>query len=368
MCGACTVIIDGEPARSCLVLAVQAADSSVETVESLGTPEELHPLQEAFQRNHGLQCGFCTPGILMSVVSGYRRGDDVEDVVDNLLDGHLCSCTGYAEYPRRDPWPRGSREGRSTPRPTVADGTPGAAVGGRPGLVGRRVLRTNDRRLLAGRGRYTDDLSPPGVLHGAVLRSPVAAGRLVGLDTSAALAVPGVHRDHGARRLRSVRTLSVRVDPTGSAHLELRRHDRGHHVRRPGVGVRRRRQPRARRGCRWAARRRVRAPRRCRRRSGGRSRRRPVRSRRPRDERRGRVRCGRPAGRRRRGLRPRPPRGRDGPRHPTGDRTPDGDAGRGRLVGPGRRGALGLDLDPGRPPTSASTCACCWAYPPSRSE
>lgn len=96
ICGACTVILDGEPARSCLVFAVQAAGSEVETVESLGTAEQLHPVQEAFHRNHGLQCGFCTPGILMSVCAAHRTGGDVDSVIDELLDGHLCSCTGYA--------------------------------------------------------------------------------------------------------------------------------------------------------------------------------------------------------------------------------------------------------------------------------
>lgn len=96
ICGACTVLVDGEPARSCLVLAAQAAGAEVETVESLGTADALHPLQEAFHREHGLQCGFCTPGILMSAWAARRRGDDVEHVIGEVLDGHLCSCTGYA--------------------------------------------------------------------------------------------------------------------------------------------------------------------------------------------------------------------------------------------------------------------------------
>jgi aerobic-type carbon monoxide dehydrogenase small subunit (CoxS/CutS family) len=106
MCGACTVILDGEPARSCLVFAVQAAGSEVETVESLGTPDDLDPLQESFHRNHGLQCGFCTPGILMAATACARRGDHLEYVIDEVLDGHLCSCTGYAGIRAaiRDAW------------------------------------------------------------------------------------------------------------------------------------------------------------------------------------------------------------------------------------------------------------------------
>jgi 2-furoyl-CoA dehydrogenase 2Fe-2S iron sulfur subunit len=107
VCGACTVVIDGEPARSCLVLAVQAVGSTVETVESLGAPDELGPLQDAFHRNHGVQCGFCTPGILMAVTACARRGDAVDVVVGDVLDGHLCSCTGYAGIRAaiRDAWP-----------------------------------------------------------------------------------------------------------------------------------------------------------------------------------------------------------------------------------------------------------------------
>jgi 2-furoyl-CoA dehydrogenase 2Fe-2S iron sulfur subunit len=106
ICGACTVIVDGEPARSCLMFAVQASGSEIETVESLGTADELHPVQEAFHRNHGLQCGFCTPGIMMSVSAAYRDGQDVEHVIGELLDGHLCSCTGYAGIRAaiRDAW------------------------------------------------------------------------------------------------------------------------------------------------------------------------------------------------------------------------------------------------------------------------
>jgi aerobic-type carbon monoxide dehydrogenase small subunit (CoxS/CutS family)/carbon monoxide dehydrogenase subunit G len=96
VCGACTVLIDGRAARSCLTLAVQARDAEITTVEALGTPDRLHPLQEAFRRHHGLQCGFCTPGFLMSayeLVGDAHRLD--EDRVRAELSGVLCRCTGY---------------------------------------------------------------------------------------------------------------------------------------------------------------------------------------------------------------------------------------------------------------------------------
>ena len=97
VCGACTVLIDGRAVRSCLTLAVQARDAEVTTVEALGTPEELHPLQEAFRRHHGLQCGFCTPGFLMSAMElvSNGAGELDETRVRDELSGVLCRCTGY---------------------------------------------------------------------------------------------------------------------------------------------------------------------------------------------------------------------------------------------------------------------------------
>ena len=96
VCGACTVIVDGRPVRSCLMLAVQVDGAVVETVESLGRPGDLSALQKAFSKNHALQCGFCTPGMLMTLEALLRVNptpsrDDVRDV----LSGNLCRCTGY---------------------------------------------------------------------------------------------------------------------------------------------------------------------------------------------------------------------------------------------------------------------------------
>ena len=96
VCGACTILLDGQAVRSCLLFAVQTGGAGIATVESLGTPDRLHPLQEAFREHHGLQCGFCTPGILMSAVqflSEHPRPTDAE--IREVLGGHLCRCTGY---------------------------------------------------------------------------------------------------------------------------------------------------------------------------------------------------------------------------------------------------------------------------------
>ncbi len=97
VCGACTVDIDGVPGRACLMLAVQAEGATLRTVESLEPrPGRLSVLQEAFRRHHALQCGFCTPGILMSLDHYLRREPDpTEDGIRDVLSGHLCRCTGY---------------------------------------------------------------------------------------------------------------------------------------------------------------------------------------------------------------------------------------------------------------------------------
>jgi carbon-monoxide dehydrogenase small subunit len=96
VCGACTVLFDGLPVRSCLMFAVQAHGHQVTTVEGLGTPDSLHPIQEAFREAHGVQCGFCTPGILMTVVPFLEENPDpTEQEIREAIAGNLCRCTGY---------------------------------------------------------------------------------------------------------------------------------------------------------------------------------------------------------------------------------------------------------------------------------
>jgi len=96
VCGACTILLDGAPVRSCLMFAVQAAGEEIMTVEALGTPDRLHPIQEAFRDHHGLQCGFCTPGFLMTTLAFLReRPSPTVDDIREVLAGHLCRCTGY---------------------------------------------------------------------------------------------------------------------------------------------------------------------------------------------------------------------------------------------------------------------------------
>jgi carbon-monoxide dehydrogenase small subunit len=96
VCGACTILVDGAPMRSCLLFAVQADGAEITTVEAMGTLEHLHPIQEAFRDHHGLQCGFCTPGFLMTTMALLRETPAPTDAeIRAALTGNLCRCTGY---------------------------------------------------------------------------------------------------------------------------------------------------------------------------------------------------------------------------------------------------------------------------------
>ncbi|MFP6726772.1 MAG: (2Fe-2S)-binding protein [Alphaproteobacteria bacterium] len=105
VCGACTVILDGDSVRSCLCFAIQTDGAKIETVEGLGTVDNLNPLQQSFQKHHALQCGFCTPGMLMTGVDLLRKYPlATDEQIREGLSGNLCRCTGYEHVVQAIRW------------------------------------------------------------------------------------------------------------------------------------------------------------------------------------------------------------------------------------------------------------------------
>ncbi|MBV9210978.1 MAG: molybdopterin-dependent oxidoreductase, partial [Acidobacteria bacterium] len=181
-CGACTVLLDGEAVRSCLTLAVQANGREVTTVEGLAEDNKLSRLQTAFQNQNGLQCGFCTPGMLMSATAFLSSAvNPTEQEVREALSGNLCRCTGYKGIVQAVLEAARAPQEQEEPSQPASQGSIGAALD-----------RAEDKRLLQGRGVYTADIRLPRLAQAAVLRSQHARARIVSLDTDAARRAPGV--------------------------------------------------------------------------------------------------------------------------------------------------------------------------------
>src|SRR5579864_767151 len=127
VCGCCTILFDGEPVRSCLMFAVQAYGHDLTTVEGLGRDGELHPLQEAFRDEHALQCGFCTPGFLMTLVPFLEHNPDPdEEQIRQAISGNLCRCTGYQNIVAAVKRAAAARRGADTAG--MAGGEPSSAL------------------------------------------------------------------------------------------------------------------------------------------------------------------------------------------------------------------------------------------------
>ena len=176
VCGACTVLLDGEPVASCLLPALMAAGKSVTTIEGLGH-EKLHPVQKAFMAHDGLQCGFCTPGFIVEAAAfcdhwRAAKGTAVpsRDDIAAALSGHLCRCGAYEGIFR-----------------AVAD-----ACAGRFDAGDVRAPRIEARDKVTGAARYTVDIRHDGQLEGVILRSSVAHAKITGLDLEPARAIAGV--------------------------------------------------------------------------------------------------------------------------------------------------------------------------------
>ncbi len=211
VCGACAVFVDGVAVNSCSVLAPQVEGAAVETVAGLERDGELHPLQAEMVARGGVQCGFCTPGMVISAIEAVRIGAaGSEPEIRHSLAGNLCRCTGYGKIvgrrrrlsgrrARRDRRPRPRRRSRQRrhpghrPRPRRR----GRPVSGVEVQTGRRVVGSDLARhdaieKVAGRTSYAADFALPGMLHARLKRSDYAHARLTRVDTEAAEAIDGV--------------------------------------------------------------------------------------------------------------------------------------------------------------------------------
>jgi len=185
-CGACTVLLNGEPVTSCLVLAMAADGCQIETVEGLAADGSLHPLQRSFIAHGAIQCGFCTPGMVMSAKALIERNPDPSaDEIKQALGGNLCRCAGYTRIIEAVQRWREFDAGRAPD--LLADDHDQTHP-----VVGRSHPRTDGPAKVTGRAVYTDDMSFPGMLFGRVLTSPHAHARILSIDTSRAAALPGV--------------------------------------------------------------------------------------------------------------------------------------------------------------------------------
>ncbi|MGH2543348.1 MAG: molybdopterin-dependent oxidoreductase, partial [Ardenticatenaceae bacterium] len=238
-CGACAVLVDGKPVVSCVLLAAQAEGTDVTTIEAMGTRLDLHPLQKAFATNGAIQCGYCTPAMVLAAAALLAENPvPGEAEVREALSGVLCRCTGYvkpveailhaaAEIRGEGPeWPDITPEGPHF-KPTPPDEEDDDNIFGRGqpvtppyhddsgdvltetrtrirpmrvrppsenwDIVGKPEVKVDAVKLALGKPAFTDDIELRGMLHAKILHSPVAHGWIKRIDASAARALPGVH-------------------------------------------------------------------------------------------------------------------------------------------------------------------------------
>jgi putative selenate reductase molybdopterin-binding subunit len=200
-CGACSVLVDGAPVHSCVFPAFRAAGHDVTTVAGLGTPDRPHPMQRRFVEAAGFQCGFCTAGMITTTSA--LTPEQLHDLPQHLK-GNLCRCTGYR---------------------AITDALAGAVNTKKVGSAGDSVGAPAGMRVATGTEQYTMDHAPEGLLHMAVLHSPLPHARITSIDTAAAEAIPGVrlvltHRDSPTVAFSTARHDSRDDDPDDSYVLD----------------------------------------------------------------------------------------------------------------------------------------------------
>jgi putative selenate reductase molybdopterin-binding subunit len=179
-CGTCTVLLDGKAVNSCLVLALQAQGCEVTTIEGLGRPGRLDPIQEALVETGAVQCGFCTPGMVLTIKALLDKNPSpTEEEIRGAISSNLCRCTGYKKILEAVP---NVISGRTTEN----------ATGQTNESIGVSMKRRDAVEKVTGRAIYAEDIQLPKMIYGAVVRSPYAHARILSIDTSDAEKMPGV--------------------------------------------------------------------------------------------------------------------------------------------------------------------------------
>jgi 4-hydroxybenzoyl-CoA reductase subunit alpha len=201
-CGACTVLVDGEPMNSCLLLAAEMEGKAITTVEGLAHNGELSPLQKSFIAEGAIQCGFCTSGMVLSATALLKRNPKpATPDIKEALAGHLCRCTGYAGILRAVERCANHRADGTCAKPPSEHEAPASAFAdpkskiqnpNSSSSVGVSSPRVDAADKVTGRAVYTADIALPNMVHGKILGSPIAHGRLKRIDVTKARALPGV--------------------------------------------------------------------------------------------------------------------------------------------------------------------------------
>jgi len=185
MCGACTVLVDGEPKNSCLLLAASCEGAEITTIEGVDQEGKLHPLQRAFINHGAVQCGFCTPGAILCAVALIKcNPDPSEEEIKEALSGNLCRCTGYTRIIEAvKEWKKyiRTKEKQSLPDDLSEYHT-----------VGKSLPRVDAEAKVTGQAKFTADYYFKNMLYGKILHSPIPHGRIKNIDTRKAEALPGV--------------------------------------------------------------------------------------------------------------------------------------------------------------------------------
>jgi len=179
-CGSCTVLLDGKAVNSCMVAALQVEGCEVTTIEGVGKPGDLHPVQQAMVQAGGIQCGFCTPGMVMSLKSLFdEESNPDEEAVRVAISSNLCRCTGYTKI-------------IEAARALGAGEVDAKTAINKDGALGSSMTRMDAEEKVTGRAIYAEDVQLPRMIHGVVLRSPHAHAKILSIDSSEAERLPGV--------------------------------------------------------------------------------------------------------------------------------------------------------------------------------